>query len=76
MLRVGPVYDEIERLVLAGAVCRVQLRPDVFRELVREVQASAWGTHVNEGPTWAVRVGDVIVTPRNDKGEGHGTGIR
>ena len=58
------LYREIERLVLAGAVSSIRLRADLFNALVREVQANAWGTHFNEGPTWAVNVGGVLVTKR------------
>lgn len=61
------LYEQIERLVLAGAVSRVQLRPDLFNQLVTEVKADAWGTHFGEGPTFAVRVGDVLVTKRETR---------
>lgn len=58
------LYEHIERLVLAGAVSRVQLRPDLYLKLVKEVRADAWGMHEGEGPTWAVNVGGVLVTKR------------
>lgn len=60
------LYQEIERLVLTGAVSSIRLRADLFNALVREVRANAWGSHFNEGPTWAVNVGGVLVTKRVD----------
>lgn len=63
------LYQEIERLVLAGAICRVRLRPDLYRQLVREVL----GTHFDEGPTFIVSVAGVLVTQRDQRERYHHT---